>query len=145
MSVMSEFIKFLLLGLGAGGAYSLLALGIVLVYRGSGVVNFAHGALALFGVSVFYEFRHPVGTPLAIILGVLGSALMGVVVQIVVMRPMRKASSLMRVVATLAVLAVLQEGAVLKFGSSPIFVPDFLPSKAVHFSNSIVVGEDRII
>jgi ABC-type branched-subunit amino acid transport system ATPase component/branched-subunit amino acid ABC-type transport system permease component len=142
---MSNFVKFFLLGLGAGGAYSLLALGIVLVYRGSGVVNFAQGAIALFGVSVFYEFRKPVGSPLAIILGVLASAVLGVVIQVAVMRPMRNASSLMRVVATLAVLSVLQEGAILKYGSNPIFVADFLPSRALHFSHSIIVGEDRVI
>ncbi|MBV9660751.1 MAG: ATP-binding cassette domain-containing protein [Acidimicrobiales bacterium] len=142
---MSDFIKFFLLGLGSGGAYSLLALGVVLVYRGSGVVNFAHGAIALFGVSVFYEFRHPVGSPLAIILGVLASALLGVLIQMAVMRPMRRSSPLMRVVATLGVLSVLQEGAIIKFGSNPLFIPDFLPSHAVHFSKHIVVGEDRII
>jgi ABC-type branched-subunit amino acid transport system ATPase component/branched-subunit amino acid ABC-type transport system permease component len=145
LSTMSEFTKFFLLGLGAGGAYSLLALGIVLVYRGSGVVNFAQGAFALVGAATFYELRQPLGSPLAIVFGVLAAAVVGVVVQVVVMRPMRKAASLMRVVATLAVLAVLQETAVLKFGATPIFVQDFLPSRAVHFSNSIIVGEDRII
>jgi branched-subunit amino acid ABC-type transport system permease component len=43
------FIAFVLLGLGVGGAYALAAQGMVLIYRGSGVVNLAQGAVAGFG------------------------------------------------------------------------------------------------
>ena len=46
---MAQAIQFAILGLGAGAAYTLLAQGIVLIYRGSGIVNFAHGAIAMFG------------------------------------------------------------------------------------------------
>ena len=49
---MNEFWKFFLLGLGSGAIYALVALGIVLVYRGSGVVNFAHGVFALTGAAL---------------------------------------------------------------------------------------------
>jgi len=42
----TEFLQFAFLGVGAGAAYALPAHGVVLIYRGSGVVNFAHGALA---------------------------------------------------------------------------------------------------
>ena len=45
---MAQAIQFAILGLGAGAAYTLLAQGIVLIYRGSGIVNFAHGAIAMF-------------------------------------------------------------------------------------------------
>ena len=45
---MAQAIQFAILGLGAGAAYTLLAQGIVLIYRGSGIVNFAHGGIAMF-------------------------------------------------------------------------------------------------
>ena len=45
---MAQAVQFAILGLGAGAAYTLLAQGIVLIYRGSGIVNFAHGAIAMF-------------------------------------------------------------------------------------------------
>ena len=54
---MTEFVRFALLGLGAGAVYSLTALGIVLVYRGSGVVNFAQGAIGMVGAFIFYNAR----------------------------------------------------------------------------------------
>ncbi len=52
---LTEFAKFALLGLGLGGIYALAAQGIVLVYRGSGVLNFAHGAMAAVGAYAYVE------------------------------------------------------------------------------------------
>jgi branched-subunit amino acid ABC-type transport system permease component len=44
----TQYLLFVVLGLGAGAVYGLLGLGLVLEYRGSGVVNFAHGAMATY-------------------------------------------------------------------------------------------------
>ena len=46
---MHNFVLFTILGLGAGGVYAILGLGLVLVYKGSGVVNFAQGAMGVAG------------------------------------------------------------------------------------------------
>ena len=43
---MKDVLLFAILGLGAGAAYALIALGIVLIQKGSGAVNFAQGAIA---------------------------------------------------------------------------------------------------
>ena len=51
---MESIVQFAV-GLGLGGIYALIALGLVLVYRGSGVVNFANTGLALLSAVVFYE------------------------------------------------------------------------------------------
>ena len=42
-------------GLGIGALYAMLAAGVVIVYRGSGVINFAHGAFAMYGAFTFDE------------------------------------------------------------------------------------------
>ena len=44
-----DVIRFAILGLGTGAVYALLAQGLVLVYRGSGILNFAQGAMAMTG------------------------------------------------------------------------------------------------
>src|ERR1700704_5080678 len=100
---MTEVFRFSLLGLGAGGLYSLAAIGLVLVYRGSGVVNFAQAAMGMVGAYVFYEFDvvHKLGAPLSLALGLLASALLGAAFHLVVMRRMHNASNLTRIVATL--------------------------------------------
>ena len=45
---MSTTVLFLILGLGSGAVYASLALGLVVTYRSSGVVNLASGAVALY-------------------------------------------------------------------------------------------------
>ena len=55
--MLSSWILFLLLGLGAGSVYALLALGLVLKYRSAGVVDFGHGAVAMFIAYVYINLR----------------------------------------------------------------------------------------
>jgi ABC-type branched-subunit amino acid transport system ATPase component/branched-subunit amino acid ABC-type transport system permease component len=140
----TTFLQFLLLGLGAGGAYALLGLGLVVVYRGSGVVNFAHGAVGLFGAAVFFQARRGLGTPGAIVLAVLLGAVFGVVVQVAVMYPLRRASPLVRVIATLGIFSAVDEGGIQRYGSIVRFVPSWLPNRGLHLG-SVSIGEDRLI
>ena len=54
---MQAFVQFLIIGLGAGATYALFAQGAVLIYRGSGLVNFAQGAIGTFAAYIaFVEF-----------------------------------------------------------------------------------------
>ena len=57
-----DVVRFALLGLGAGSVYTLMALGLVVVYRGSGVLNFAQGAMGMIGTVTFYV-GHDDGMP----------------------------------------------------------------------------------
>ncbi|HKE72339.1 MAG TPA: branched-chain amino acid ABC transporter permease/ATP-binding protein [Acidimicrobiales bacterium] len=142
---MRDSLQFALLGAGAGGIYALLALGIVLVYRGSGVVNFAHGGFALLGAAVFYETRPDIGTPAAMACGVAAGALAGLLTQLLIMRPLRHSSPLTRLIATLGVLLVIQQAALRRYGSNPRFVVAYLPHDAVTPLKDVVVGEDRLL
>src|SRR3954469_17503365 len=54
---MDSFLLFVLLGLGAGSVYALLGLGLVLKYRSTGVIDFAHGAVAMYSAYVFVNLR----------------------------------------------------------------------------------------
>lgn len=54
---MSSHLGYLLLGLGAGSAIAALGLGLVMVYRASGVLNLAQGALGMFIALAFFSFR----------------------------------------------------------------------------------------
>jgi sulfate-transporting ATPase len=127
---MHAIIQFGLLGLGTGAIYGLLAQGLVVVYRGSGVINFAHGAVAMASGYMYYELhiRMNYATPLALALVLVTGAVFGVLVQLLVMRPMRNSSSLARMVATLALLTCLEAGASLIYGSTEIPLPNFLPN-----------------
>ena len=102
---MLTFFSYVVLGLAAGAVYSLTAFGTILVYRGSGVVNFASGALATVGVFVFYDLADVGSTPwpVAMVVGSCVSGLLGAATHLLIMKPMRKTSPLTRTMATLGV------------------------------------------
>jgi ABC-type branched-subunit amino acid transport system ATPase component/branched-subunit amino acid ABC-type transport system permease component len=138
--------RFALLGLGLGGIYSVSTLGLVLVYRGSGVLNFAQGAIAGIGAYVYWElrFRTGVATAVAVILSVVLCAVVGAVLHFAVMRPLILAPPLSRVIATLAVMAGLQSVGDIKYGSQTHIVPSFLSTQRLTIFGSIVTA-DRLI
>lgn len=144
---MMGWLEFALLGLGTGAIYALAAQGIVLIYRGSGIINFAHGAMALLGAAIFVELRDEIGLPViaAMIGGVAACALIGMLVDIAIMRRIRHASPLARLVATLGVLGVIEGIVIIRYGSSLRFVDQYLPSGAVELLAGITIGLDRLV
>ena len=141
-----EVLRFAMLGLGLGALYSLASQGLLVVYRGSGVLNFAHGAIGMVGAYVAWEVRvsHGRSVVLAWTVGILVSALIGALTHLLIMRQLRRASPLARIVATLGVLILLQGAAVLRYGSTITFVRSELPTTVVEpFGLSISI--DRFI
>ena len=125
---MGLFVQFAILGLASGGLYALMALGLIIVYRASGAINFANGAIAVTaGYVLVYLESKQVPTALAVIISVASGLVLGILIQVLVMRPLRAASPLTKAIATLGVLVVLQATCQLKFGSQPALVPGFLP------------------
>lgn len=138
-------LQFALLGLGAGALYGLAALGLVIVYRGSGVINFAHGAIGLYGALCFYELheqRHLTFFEAAVP-ALLLCAVIGVLVQLLVMQPIRNSSGLTRLLATLGVMTVLQGLASLRYKAETMVVTESLPHHPVKIFGASV-GADRL-
>jgi branched-subunit amino acid ABC-type transport system permease component len=143
---MQEVIRFALLGLGLGALYSLASQGLMVIYRGSGVLNFAQGAMGMVGAYVAWEVRTKHSQPfwLALVVGVLASALLGALTHVLVMRQLRRASPLARIVATLGVLILLQGIAVIRYGARVTFVEPELPTTLLHpFGKAVSI--DRFI
>ena len=136
---------FLLLGLGTGAVYGALGLGLVLVHRSSGVVHFAHGAVAMCATYVFVELRSFAGVPFvaALALALAFAAVLGLGIYVLVFRPLRTAPALAGVVASVGLLAVLQAAAVLRFGPDARPVPSILPARPLTLLG-LVVPCDRL-
>ncbi|MBL7492401.1 ATP-binding cassette domain-containing protein [Frankia sp. AgB1.9] len=140
-------IRFLFLGLGLGGIYALAGQGLVLVYRGSGVLNFAQGAFAAVGALAYYDLHVRAGLPTvpSVVVALLISGVAGLLMHFLVMRPLRNAPPLTRVIATLGVMVMLQQLGRIVFGSSIRIVPSFLPSKSIDIGGGAAVGLDRFV
>ncbi|MDY7106851.1 MAG: branched-chain amino acid ABC transporter permease/ATP-binding protein [Actinomycetota bacterium] len=141
-----EVLRFALLGLGLGALYSLASQGLLVVYRGSGVLNFAHGAIGMVGAYAAWETRVTHGQSVVVswAVGIAVGAVIGALTHLLIMRQLRRASPLARIVATLGVLIVLQAAAVLRYGSRITFVESELPTTAVE-PLGVSISVDRFI
>jgi sulfate-transporting ATPase len=139
-------VLFALLGLGAGAAYALIAQGVILVHRATGVVNFAQGAIALISAATYVWLINAHGfSPAAATLVVVPAAgVLGAVVQRVVMRPLGRAPMLAKLVAVLGLVVVLEGVTLLAYGPDQQAVTPLLPTSSVHLFG-VTVGRDRII
>ncbi|HEX3623040.1 MAG TPA: ABC transporter permease [Acidimicrobiales bacterium] len=152
-------LTFLLLGLGAGAVYAALGLGLVLVHRASGVVHVAHGAVGAYVTYVFVELRAtgnlvlPVGTvhlgdsvpfTVALPVSLAVAALVGLVMHLLVFRPLRDAPALAGLVASVGLLATLQALIVLRFQAGGRPVPVVLPAEPARLLG-VVVPRDRLL
>jgi ABC-type branched-subunit amino acid transport system ATPase component/branched-subunit amino acid ABC-type transport system permease component len=142
----STIFLFALLGLGTGALYALAALGVVLTFRGSGVVNFASGAMGMAGTFVYWELHDRLGWPflVAVVLGVAASGALGYLTHIL-MTPLRQASNLTKIVVTLGVLVVLEGALGLKYPTTNTYtvVPE-LPTGPINIFGADV-GRDRML
>jgi branched-chain amino acid transport system permease protein len=129
---MNEILLFALLGLGTGALIAGIGLGVVLSYRGSGVINLATGASAMIaGYLYVWLIAEGLGTALALGGALAGTVLLGVAVELIVFRPLRDASPLSSLVASLGVLLTAQATVELIAGKDSKIVPSVLPDGLV--------------
>ena len=164
---MSDYIFFLLLGAGAGAIIAALGLGLVIAHEGSGVVNFAQGAMATWVAYVYADLRNgaypfpipglparyhfggswegDVGLGWALVGALLTAALLGAAVYHLVFRPLRRAPTLAKVVASVGVVIMLLSLVERRFaGGTSIRVDPILPRDPWRITDDIVVPRDGL-
>ena len=146
---LEQLLLFAILGLGAGSLIAGIALGVVLTYRGSGIINLATGAIAMLGGYSYWslktgELGFEASTWLALLLTFAFLAVVGVLIELVVFRPLRTASPLAKLAASLGLLLVAQAAVSLAFGIETKPQPPVLPRGTVTVLGS-TVPVDRLI
>lgn len=176
---MSSHLQYLLLGTGSGAVIAALALGILLTYRASGVVNFAHAAMGMFlaytygalrqsgellvpilgpwsrvkllpasctpdvaGAACSYRFS--AATAFAITMGL--AAIYGLVIYLLAFRPLRRAPTLAKLVASLGLFLYLLAITNLRIGSqgAALSLPEsLLPSSVIRIFG-VDIQQDRL-
>ena len=101
---MTDFLQQVVSGLAAGGIYASLALGIVLIYRATGVVNFAQGEMAMFATFVAWSLMEhlPYWPAFALTLAVAFTG--GIALQLAAIRPVQNGPVLTVVIVTVGLL-----------------------------------------
>ena len=140
---MTHELMLALLGLGSGMIYAVLAQSVVLIYKGSGILNFSQGALAMVSAYAYFELRqNDVGFALAALAAVAISAVTGAAIHLLVIRQLKRVAPLVKIIATLAILTILQSIATLRYRNRPVFVDSFLPQGRFKAAN-VVFTIDR--
>jgi branched-chain amino acid transport system permease protein len=109
----------LLIGVIGGAAYGLLALGLVLIYKSSGVFNFAQAEFGTVAVFTLFLLRDRMPYPLAIVGALAAAVAMGLALEVLVIRPLADAPRVTLLVAT-AAAALLAVGLELWLGGATL-------------------------
>lgn len=165
---MTQHLQFVLLGLGGGAVIAALAIGLLLTYRASGVVNFAHAALGMWIAYTFFVLRASgelivpiLGLPdrvrllpegyrfswaTALVIALALAALYGLVIYVLAFRPLRNAPALAKVAASLGLFLYLLAMADLRIGTqgATVFRPErILPDDVIRLGG-VDVPQDRL-
>jgi len=119
--VTQYLLQIALAGLAQGSLFALTALGLVMIYNASSVVNFAHGAMGMAATYVAYVLIEEVGVPfpLAFAAALAAAFVLGVVVQTLFLARLRNAPLMSQVVVTLGLFMLIQGLVGLAFGYNP--------------------------
>jgi branched-chain amino acid transport system permease protein len=135
-------LSYVLLGLGTGSVYALVALGYNVVYRASGVFSFAQGTLVMLGSMFAYSLtvdRMQLNPWVALLVVAVLVALIGVAVERVCVRTLAgPTDTYLWVLTTLGISIILVQAASQYWGSVPLRVPSYLSNATVRVDDVLV-------
>ena len=160
---MTDYIYFLLLGSAAGAIIAAFGLGLLVTHQGSGVVNFAFGAMSAWTAYVYadlrrgaypfpvpglparYQFGDELGVAWAMLLALATGAALALLVYGLVFRPLRRAPDLARVVASIGVVIVITSLIERRFtDNAGLRVDPILPREPVTIIADVTVPRDGL-
>lgn len=134
---MSDFVQLTITGLANGAVLALAALGFVLIFKSTGVLNFAQGEFLLIGAYAIYaavSFGLP--WPVAVAVALLVAVAMGFIVERLVLRPLVGESAIAVIMVTIGLAAVLRAGVQLIWGTTPRSFPSFIPETSIEVAGA---------
>lgn len=143
----STILQLLAGAVAIGFIYALCALGIVLIYKSAGVVNFAQGSLVMVGAYIAYTFMFVLHLSmwLTVLLTLLTTALVGVVFQRLAYWPLRKTDVINVVISTIGVGVFLNNGVYVPWGKAPLMFPDMIQGQPLNLFGAVVPLQNATI
>lgn len=131
-----SFLQFLISGISLGSIYALIALGYTMVYGIAKMLNFAHGDVIMIGAYVAYVSILTLNLSpfFAVLIAVVTCTLLGILIERVAYKPLRNSSPLTVLITAIGVSYLLQNIALLIFGS-----------KAVNFTSVVSLPAFEIV
>ena len=142
------FLNFVISGLSLGSVYAIIALGYTMVYGIAKMLNFAHGDVIMVGASIcFYSVsRFHLPPIVGVILAMIVCTMLGIIVERLAYKPLRRAPSLAVLITAIGVSYFLQNSALLLWTSNPKMFPSVVAKGSVKlFSGQLSVSYVTIV
>ncbi len=141
-----DFLSTLISGLSLGSIYALIALGYTMVYGIAKMLNFAHGDIIMVGAFAVVVSISTCGLPIwaALLVSIVVCTLLGVTAERVAYKPLRKAEPLTVLITAIGVSYLLQNVALLIFGSSQKSFPSVFNISSIHIGELSMSGESVV-
>ena len=142
---MNELLQQILNGLAIGSVYTLVALGLTVVFGILGIAHFAHGSLAMFGGYLTFVFSTSMGLSFfaSIALAMPVGAIMGMLIERLAYRPVRDAPHINAFIIALGLTMMLEGGNLLLFGADQVIIQT--PYQQVFDFGGIFVAQLRMV
>jgi len=138
------FIQQAVAGIAMGGIYGLVALGFTLIWNAAAVVNFAQGEFCMVSgfliLTFFVQWGWPF--PVAFLISILLSGLLGLIVERLAIRPIRGADPLTAIITTLGVSIFLSNSAKFVWGTHPFHFPSVFGDKPMQLGNITLIPQN---
>ncbi len=150
LSGVTEFLQQIINGLGLGAIYALIALGYTMVYGVLRFINFAHsdvfmvGAFSGYFFSRFFQTESILGGVLVIVLSMIVCALLGMTIERLAYRPLRKSSKLNVLITAIGVSLLLEYSFQVKL-TKPLLFPALFPVKSFTLPGGIILSSTQIL
>ena len=116
-----EFLSYLISGISLGSVYAIIALGYTMVYGIAKMLNFAHGDVIMVGGYISFIAMQKMNLPpwLSLISSMIVCTILGIVIEALAYKPLRRATSLAVLITAIGVSYFLQNAALLIWGANP--------------------------
>ena len=142
------FISNLINGISLGSIYAIIALGYTMVYGITKMLNFAHGDVIMVGAYVSYICTTSAGIPpiLSVVIAMAVCTVLGILIEGLAYRPLRKATSLAVLITAIGVSYFLQNSALLIWGSNPKTFSSIVPFDSIAlFEGKLIITAESIV
>ncbi len=128
------FFQYLMAGLTYGMIYAVVGMGFNIIYNATGVINFAQGEFVMLGGMFAVSLAGLVPLPVAILLAVMGTMVVGALVELLFIRWLAGPSVLRMIIITVGVSIIIRELALLTWGPGVRALPYFTGSEVTSLS-----------
>lgn len=147
---MEIFSYLMATGISTGALYALVALGIVVIYKATNVVNFAHGEMFMLGGFFAYTFHIMLGLPYipSLILAVIGTFALGILTDRIAFRPLMARQTLVSVLLAMVAMSFILKGVARElWGGKGDYLPfpPIVSPQPIMFGNIMIMSQQVVV